>query len=170
MMIRQNQIKINKDKAHLKEIINNHNMEKNRHAELAKQMEKEADMTRRRENENLISGVYQQSETDITSHHNPSDEPSTHMDDGFDAMSELSNTESITDVIYEYSPLKIDIVGPDLPSPKDITLQGYIRHVRDSTPKDLGGGYVNATACSRALHDAFGGLLFSPSSIATNVL
>ena len=146
-------------------------MEKNRHAELAKQMEKEADITRRRANENLLSGLHQQSEADISDHqHSQLDETSTSMDDGFEVMSELSNTESIADVIYEYKPLEIDILGPYLPSSNDITLQGYTRHVRDSTPKDLGGGYINATACSRALHDAFGGLLFSPSSVATNVL
>lgn len=171
MIIRQNQIKINKDKAHLKEIISNHNMEKTKHAELAKQMEKEADLTRRRANENLINGVSNQSDIDISNHKNTFDESSsTNNIDDDDFMEEQTNLQSIPDIMYQYNRFEINIFGPTIPSENDITSQGYVKQVRDSTPRDLGGGYVNATACSRALHDAFGGLLFSPSSTAANVL
>ena len=178
MLIRQNHIKINKDKAHLMELINNHNMEKSMHAQMAKKLEQEADLMRKRENDNLLNGL---TNSAITSgndrvNHKMQNSHSTqvftnHMSlDSYDINSQPVKTPLIPDVIYNYTPLELNIFGPTLPTQNALISQGYIQYVRKSTAKDLGGGYTGAIACSRALHDAFGGLLVSPSSIATDVI
>lgn len=71
---------------------------------------------------------------------------------------------------YVYQEEVMDIAGPELPGNRELRNNGYMRHVREATQRDIGGGYSSLISCQRALCDAFGGLFATPSGSATGVM
>lgn len=78
------------------------------------------------------------------------------------------NLSSGQPFVYEFT--EEDILGPEMPSIDDIVNAGYLNNVRQSTERDIGGGYSSLTACSRVLQDAFTGLLWRPCSTIDGVV
>ena len=66
--------------------------------------------------------------------------------------------ESVDDPTYEYEAIIMDISGPEMPSTSSLFELGYLQNVRETSSRDVGGGYTSLIACERALCDAFGGL------------
>lgn len=71
---------------------------------------------------------------------------------------------------FKYHKIEAEIFGPILPDKNEILETGYLRHVRECSDRDVGGGYSSLIACNRALHEAFIGLLWQPQSKASDVL
>lgn len=71
---------------------------------------------------------------------------------------------------FVYKEFEEDILGPSMPTKDDLLETGYMSHVRESSPSDIGGGYSSFLACSRALQDAFTGLLWHPTSTVQDVI
>lgn len=86
-----------------------------------------------------------------------------------DSTSDLGKHGVILPDVYSgrpfvYNFVKEDILGPPMPSRDDVLNTGYLNNVRQATERDIGGGYSSLTACSRALQDAYTGLLWRPCS------
>ncbi|XP_040189101.1 CDK-activating kinase assembly factor MAT1 [Rana temporaria] len=62
--------------------------------------------------------------------------------------------------LYRYQPIHIETLGPEVPHIEILGRQGYLNHVRATSPQDLAGGYTSSLACHRALQDAFSGLFW----------
>lgn len=71
---------------------------------------------------------------------------------------------------YAYKSVEEDILGPSMPSRDDVLNNGYLNNVRQATESDIGGGYSSLTACSRALQDAYTGLLWRPCSTIDGIV
>ncbi|KAM4662012.1 LOW QUALITY PROTEIN: CDK-activating kinase assembly factor MAT1 [Discoglossus pictus] len=69
---------------------------------------------------------------------------------------------SLAEALYEYQPVQIETYGPAVPQIEMLGRQGYLNHVRATSPQDLAGGYTSSLACHRALQDAFSGLFWQP--------
>lgn len=65
--------------------------------------------------------------------------------------------------IYHYCPLIMEWCGPEPPSLDDIYSDGFLRNIRAATESERAGGFREATACHRALQDAFSGLFSFPN-------
>jgi len=65
-------------------------------------------------------------------------------------------------VVYTHLPLTMDWCGPDPPSLDDLYSDGYLHNIRAATEAERAGGFREATACHRALQDAFSGLFAFP--------
>ncbi|XP_039267131.2 CDK-activating kinase assembly factor MAT1-like [Styela clava] len=78
-----------------------------------------------------------------------------------------SNLSEVKPYVYEI--FTEDILGPSMPGKDDLMESGYMHHVRESTPSDIGGGYSSFIACSRALQDAFTGLIWRPISTVEGI-
>jgi len=64
--------------------------------------------------------------------------------------------------IYNYVPLIMEWCGPEPPLMDDIYCDGYLKNIRAATEAEKAGGFREATACHRALQDAFSGLFAFP--------
>ncbi|XP_060520162.1 CDK-activating kinase assembly factor MAT1 [Cylas formicarius] len=62
--------------------------------------------------------------------------------------------------LYHYSPLVFETVGPVPPSEEDLTVKGFIKHVRSETEQERAGGFKSNIACMRALQEAMMGLYY----------
>ncbi|KAG8449373.1 hypothetical protein GDO86_016139 [Hymenochirus boettgeri] len=67
---------------------------------------------------------------------------------------------TLQEALYQYQPTYIETYGPQVPSLEMLGRQGYLNHVRATSPQDLAGGYTSSLACHRALQDAFSGLFW----------
>lgn len=68
---------------------------------------------------------------------------------------------------YSYSPVILEMCGPDLPSKEDVKTNGYLAHTYKPTKQEKGGGYDSLYACHRALQDALAGLFYFPEVTQT---
>jgi CDK-activating kinase assembly factor MAT1 len=69
---------------------------------------------------------------------------------------------------YVYTPLKLTIEGPSLPSWNDLN-NGFIENTRAETLDQRAGGFTAKYACMRALQDSLDGLFLTPSRPQDNM-
>lgn len=63
---------------------------------------------------------------------------------------------------FLYTPLKLEVLGPQPPDEEDILNKGYLRNIRGASDNDKAGGYDSKLACRRALTEAMNGLFLYP--------
>ncbi|XP_071163744.1 CDK-activating kinase assembly factor MAT1-like [Mytilus edulis] len=64
--------------------------------------------------------------------------------------------------IYKYSPIHVDLCGPELQEEEQLMSLGYMRNVRATSDSEKAGGFDTKFSCQRALQDAFCGLFYFP--------
>ena len=184
-LIRRNQVRLNQERNYFKEQLAREASEQEKRARLLNQLDREAEAVRKREHEDLLN--------DLTNNTNLSakeilarqkkilqdEKAKTQFDKSKLLLSDFCTSQAEQyvasqlsepeDPRFEYEEITMDISGPEMPTRNNIFDFGYLKHVRDSAPRDLGGGYNSVIACERALNDAFGGLFFKPSCTATYV-
>ena len=182
-MIRRNQVRINQERNYFKEQLAREASEYERRARLLDQMDKEAQATRKREQEDLLNDLTNNtklSSSEVLARHKKilQDEKSKTQFESKLMLSDFctqqaeqyvaSQLNEPDDPSFVYEPIAMDIGGPDVPAKSSIFDLGYLTNVRDSAPRDLGGGYNSVIACERALNDAFGGLFLKPNCTAND--
>jgi len=183
-LIRRNQIRINQERNYFKEQLAREASEQQKRIQLQNQIDKEAQAVRKREHEDLLNDLSNKSSlstTEVLARHKKifQDEKSKKLIDNKLTLSDFctSQAESYVasqlhqpqDPSFIYEPLIMEISGPEMPSKENLFEFGYLKHVRDSASKDVGGGYNSIIACERALNDAFGGLFFKPTCKAMDL-
>ncbi|KAK3093148.1 hypothetical protein FSP39_011883 [Pinctada imbricata] len=81
------------------------------------------------------------------------------MQQGFMPIPQEEYVES-----YRYSPIHVELEGPDPPTHEEILTQGYLSNIRSATDQEKGGGYDSYLACQRAMLDAVCGLFYVPDT------
>nr|XP_034324444.1 CDK-activating kinase assembly factor MAT1 [Crassostrea gigas] len=67
--------------------------------------------------------------------------------------------------LFTYSPIHLDVLGPDPPDEEALETNGYLRHIRSASDEEKGGGFESKLACMRALLDAVNGLFYLPDQV-----
>ena len=186
-MIRKNQVRLNQERAFFKENLAKEAREKEVREQLRLRLNQEADEARRRVEEDFLEDLKSNSkltaeelsarrrQIDVDGkaryladvgmsfdiHVNP---VFAELPDGDAESCDAADDADISNIA------EMEISGPPLPSPADLLKHGYLRHVREATQRDVGGGYTSSLACERALCDAFGGLFATPDSVASQVM
>ena len=175
---------MNQERNYFKEKMAREASEHQRRAKLLDQMEKEAELARKRNQEDLLNDLTNNtglSTAEVLARHKmKEDEKSRTQTDGKLFISDFCSSETTdyvssqlnepADPLFVYEPLHTDIGGPDVPNRNSVFEMGYLKHVRDSSTRDTGGGYNSLIACERVLSDAFGGLFLKPSSTLSDVI
>lgn len=81
----------------------------------------------------------------------------------------ISNTNIPSVRAFQYEKVEENILGPTMPGKTELIECGYLQHVRESSARDTGGGYSSLLACSRALQEAFTGLLYNPTASSLDI-
>ncbi|KAK2192434.1 hypothetical protein NP493_31g02026 [Ridgeia piscesae] len=67
--------------------------------------------------------------------------------------------------MYQYQPLVLTQLGPDVPNDECLITNNYVARVRPATTQEEAGGYRAVFACHRSLQDAFCGLFFASADL-----
>nr|XP_022329788.1 CDK-activating kinase assembly factor MAT1-like [Crassostrea virginica] len=67
--------------------------------------------------------------------------------------------------LYTYSPIHLDVLGPEPPEEDALETTGYLRNIRSASEEEKGGGFHSKLACMRALLDAVNGLFYLPDQV-----
>ncbi|XP_061174780.1 CDK-activating kinase assembly factor MAT1-like [Saccostrea echinata] len=68
--------------------------------------------------------------------------------------------------LYRYSPVHLEVLGPDPPDEEALETIGYLNHIRSASEQESAGGFDSKLACMRALLDVVNGLYYLPLQVS----
>ncbi|ENN81238.1 CDK-activating kinase assembly factor MAT1 [Dendroctonus ponderosae] len=69
---------------------------------------------------------------------------------------------------YQYTPIVVDLDGPQPPSDENIASGGFMNHIRMETEQERAGGFKTNIACIRALQESMMGLYHARKPVHRN--
>ncbi|XP_070576779.1 CDK-activating kinase assembly factor MAT1-like [Ptychodera flava] len=175
----KNKGKLSKDETYLEALIEQEQQEEEEKKQMYKMLDMEQKNMKKKNKEALIDDlmfsdmraadiiashaakVKQQSSTE-SNIPKPATKFSTGIKVGFRVEDTFLPIPVLEETLYRYQAVSVETYGPPPPEKEDLETQGYLRHVRPTSPQGLGGGYSSSFACHRALQEAFCGLFFTP--------